>query len=120
MSADKITSLSGFIDRVGKLRKDWEQPAHKELWFRGESERYETCLRPELYRPKRNTKLKPIGDLLKIETDLYNDFDRRAIQLAAEEKSEEYWRERVGHLSRPRRLGSRDEAALGGQKIRTP
>jgi hypothetical protein len=91
MSADKITSLGSFIDRVGKLRKDWELPAHKELWFRGESERYETCLRPELYRPRKNAELKPIDDLLGIEIELYEDFKRRAVQLAAEEESEEYW-----------------------------
>ena len=91
MSADKITSLGGFIDRVGALRKKWKLPAHKELWFRGESERYETCLRPELYRPRKNAALRPIDALLEIETDLYKDFERRAVQLAAEEKSDEYW-----------------------------
>jgi FRG domain len=90
MPADKITSLGGFIDRVAELRKKWKLSAHKELWFRGESEKYKTCLRPELYRP-RNEKLKSIDDLLEIETDLYNDFERRAVQLAAEEKSDEYW-----------------------------
>jgi hypothetical protein len=50
MSADKITSLGGFVDRVGKLRKKWKLAVHKELWFRGESERYETRLRSELYQ----------------------------------------------------------------------
>jgi hypothetical protein len=91
MSADKITSLGGFIDHVGKLRKNWKLSFHKELWFRGESEKYETCLRPELYRPRKHAELRPIDALLEIETDLYKDFMRRAVQLAAEEKSDEYW-----------------------------
>lgn len=92
MSSDKITSLGSFIDRVGKLRKTWDQSIHRELWFRGESERYETRLRPELYRPRKNAELKPIDDLLNIEIALYKDFERRAVQLATEEKSgDEYW-----------------------------
>jgi hypothetical protein len=93
MSSDniKITSLGTFVDRVRELRENWKLATHKELWFRGESEKYETRLRPELYRPRKSAKLKPVDELLMIESELYKEFERRAVQLAAEEKSEEYW-----------------------------
>jgi hypothetical protein len=60
---------------VRKIRDCWSVPAHKELWFRGEREDYDTRLRPMLYRRKDKC-LKPTAELLKIEHDLYENFQR--------------------------------------------
>jgi hypothetical protein len=78
---DKVTSLSGFIDRVSEFRKYWCVPDDQELWFRSESKRHDRILRPELYRPPAGRSLKPIPDLLDIENDLYGEFQRCAVQL---------------------------------------
>ncbi|MGA3098317.1 MAG: FRG domain-containing protein [Bryobacteraceae bacterium] len=88
-----VESLGQFIDHVSTLRLSWWKLAkHKELWFRGESMDYgETILRPELYRPERKASLKPIWKLLTIENDLYEEFQRNAVERADEKTSEEDW-----------------------------
>ena len=88
-----VESLGAFIDRVSTLRKSWGLPRHKELWFRGESRDYgETLLRPELYRPTgAGVPLKPTWKLLEIENDLYNEFQRSAVERSNEKTSEEDW-----------------------------
>lgn len=98
MSDGQVKSLGDFVSRVSKCRKDWRVSDSKELWFRGESRKYpDTRLRPELYRPRRdhttgnNLPLKAISELLEIENDLYEDFQRCALQLRIEETSEEDW-----------------------------
>jgi hypothetical protein len=68
-----VQSLSGFMERVQELRDSWPRPEHKELWFRGESyghQKLGTFLHPVLYRPKKDTALKPIDDLLTKEAEL--------------------------------------------------
>jgi hypothetical protein len=87
----KVTSLSEFVATVRKLRESWRTPAHLELWFRGESRPYDTLLRPELFRPRKDLPLKPIAELLKIENDLYEDFRRCAIQLSTETIPDDDW-----------------------------
>jgi|RhiMetdeSRZDD1v2_1073273.scaffolds.fasta_scaffold515039_2 FRG domain len=91
MPERKVTSLSEFIERVGKLREWWRVREHKELWFRGESEKYATFLRPELYRPRKGLDLKPIPELLDIEMNLYEHFQRCAFQLLNEGIPDEYY-----------------------------
>jgi|SRR5712692_8215958 len=91
MPDDKVTSLSEFIERVGELRKWWRVPEHKELWFRGESEKYKTFLRPELYRPRKDRDLKPVPKLLGIEMNFYEDFQRCALQLLNGGIPDEYY-----------------------------
>jgi hypothetical protein len=88
-----VESLGQFTDRISELRLSWWKLAkHKELWFRGESMDYgETILRPELYRPAHKASLKPIWQLLKIENDLYEEFQRSAVERAHEKTSEEDW-----------------------------
>jgi len=80
-----VNSLGQFIDCVSELRSAWSLPKHKELWFRGESRDYgETILRPELYRPaKEGMALKPIPELLEIENDLHDEFQRNAVEHAS-------------------------------------
>ena len=90
----KVESLSGFVERVYQIRNDWRVSDHKEIWFRGESQRYRdqnTFLRPELYRPRLgpsascgSVELKLTQDLLDIESDLYDHFKRCAVQLSDE------------------------------------
>lgn len=80
-----VQSLSGFMERVQELRDSWPRREHKELWFRGESYGYQklgTFLHPVLYRPKKDTPLKPIDDLLTKEAELYDDFMRCAVQIS--------------------------------------
>lgn len=94
-----LVSLGKVIDRVSELRDMWGLAKHKELWFRGESRDYkETILRPELYRPAagRNPDdpakpLKPTSSLLRIENDLYDEFQRTAIIRTDAKTSEEEW-----------------------------
>jgi hypothetical protein len=97
MADDKVDSLGSFVIRVGQCRKDWRISESKELWFRGESREYPTRLRPELYRSRqdpitgKDLPLKPASELLEIENDLYEDFQRCAVQLRIEKTSEEDW-----------------------------
>jgi hypothetical protein len=78
----KVHSLGEFTEQVRQIRADWTVPEDKELWFRGEKRDYgDTRLRPILYRPPRNRSLKPIGDLLDIEDDLFEAFQRSNAQL---------------------------------------
>ena len=89
-----VQSLSGFMDRVQELRDSWPRPEHKELWFRGESYGYQklgTFLHPVLYRPKKDTALKPIDDLLTKEAELYDDFMRCAVQISDGKAEGEDW-----------------------------
>jgi hypothetical protein len=93
---DKVSSLGGFMDWALALRDLWKTPGEKELWFRGEGKRHPTFLRPELYRPGKNADgtdlpLRPIADLLRIENDLYEEFQRCAVQLRVETTPEEDW-----------------------------
>jgi hypothetical protein len=90
---EPVDRLGQFIDRVGKLRQLWGLPRHKELWFRGEGRDYgETILRPELYRPVSNgVPLKPIWKLLNIENDLFEEFQRSAVERSDEKISQEDW-----------------------------
>ncbi len=79
---DKVTSLGRFTDQVFKIRTDWSLEEHRELWFRGEKSDYgETRLRPTLYRPPPHRSLKPIRELLDIEDDLFETFQRCCPQL---------------------------------------
>jgi hypothetical protein len=50
----KIETLSGFVNRVSRIREEWGIDKDKELWFRGEGEKHEkSILRPALYRPQK-------------------------------------------------------------------
>jgi hypothetical protein len=93
MSADKIASLSGYIEQVRECRQCWRLPEHKELWFRGEDKKYEAILRPKLYRPPTKPKraMKPVPELLEIENDLYEDFQRCGLQLSDKQIEDEDW-----------------------------
>jgi FRG domain len=94
ISEEPVNSLGEFIDRVNEIRKSWGLPKHKELWFRGESRDYgDTILRPELYRPPADfgVAIKPIEKLLSIENDLYEEFQRVAVERSDEKTSDEDW-----------------------------
>jgi hypothetical protein len=92
-SEEPVNSLGEFTDRVSKIRQSWELAKHKELWFRGESRDYgDTILRPELYRPPNvGVPIKPIWKLLNIENDLYEEFQRNAVERSNEKTSDKDW-----------------------------
>ena len=55
-------SVGEYLGSVRAIRKHWELPEHKELWFRGEDGEYsETKLCPKLYRPPGKHPVKPIS-----------------------------------------------------------
>jgi hypothetical protein len=92
MPDEKVRSLGNFLDRVRDCRKWWNlSESSKELWFRGEKRPYETILRPQLYRPPKGRSMKPVPELLDIENDLYEDFQRCAVQLREERISDDDW-----------------------------
>lgn len=89
-----VQSLSEFTECVQTHRGNWPHHAHKELWFRGESHSYQkdgTHLHPVLYRPKKNMGLRPVNDLVKKESILYDDFKRCAVQLSDGKAESEDW-----------------------------
>jgi hypothetical protein len=109
MSAELVNSLGTFLDRVRGIREDWRILEHKELWFRGEGERHdESVLRPNLYRLSKGRAMKSISDLLNIESELYNDFQRCGAQLCSEKIQEGDrdwdWYFLMQHHSAPTRL----------------
>jgi hypothetical protein len=82
MASDKVTSLSGYIEEIRKIRTSWTVPEHKQLWFRGEKKDYgDTRLRPALYRPPKGRSLKSVTELLEIERDLFDIFQHCSDQL---------------------------------------
>jgi hypothetical protein len=94
--ADNVKTLGGFMERALGLRQLWNTADEKEIWFRGEDKQHPTFLRPELYRPGKHPNgtdqpLKPIPELLRIENDLYAEFQRCAVQLRTESAPEEDW-----------------------------
>jgi hypothetical protein len=78
MTANKVTSVGRFLDCVQDVRENlWRLGDEKQLWFRGESQDHKnTLLRPELYRPREPNALRPVDDLLDIESALYEEFQR--------------------------------------------
>ena len=91
MPANKVTSLSGYVERVREYRQFWRRPEHKELWFRGEEQKHETFLLPKLYRPVKGRTMKPVPEILEIENDLYEEFQHSGFQLSNEKIEDEDW-----------------------------
>jgi FRG domain len=92
MTEKKIETIGRFLDEVGRHRKNWKVPEHKELWFRGESRDHQaTLLRPELYRSRKSSALGGIDKLLDIELELHDEFQRSADQFRSEGLDPKYW-----------------------------
>lgn len=72
----KVSCLGEFFGKVQALRADWSVASHKELWFRGEPQLYESSfLKPALYRPPNSLTLN-IGELIDIEYRQHTKFKR--------------------------------------------
>jgi hypothetical protein len=92
MTEKKIDSIGDFLNEVRRERSNWRLADKKELWFRGESRDHQkTLLRPELYRPRKSAALLDVEDLLDIESDLYEEFQRCADQFRSETLDRQYW-----------------------------
>src|SRR6266446_8544831 len=93
MNDDKIRTLGQFVDYIHSLRESvWRLKETHELWFRGESKDHQdSLLRPELYRPRKPGTLRQIDDLLDIESELYEEFQRCADQFRSEALDRKYW-----------------------------
>jgi hypothetical protein len=91
MPDDTVTSLSEFVEHVNRFRQLWNTPADKELWFRGERKNHERKLRPKIYRPPEKRRMRPVPELLKLENDLYEEFQRCGVQLYDQKIGEKEW-----------------------------
>ena len=75
--------LGECIAAVRKIRDRWKLSEDKELWFRGEDAMHQsTTLQPNLYRPGKSMKGKPVDELFGIENHMYEEFQRCAVQLS--------------------------------------
>lgn len=85
----KVKNIEDYLSLVRKFRETWKMPEFHELWFRAEdASHHETHLQPGLYRPRERSKTrKPIQELLKLESDLYEEFGRCASQLSPADAS---------------------------------
>ena len=76
-------SLSKFLAAVATIRKRWKISRRDELWFRAEDAKHrKTRLQPGLYRPRESGLRKSVNTLLKLENELYEEFQRCASQLS--------------------------------------
>jgi hypothetical protein len=115
---EEVKCLSAFVARVRAIREEWGIDKHKELWFRGEGEKHEkSILRPALYRPQKVTNtMKEPSELLEIESELYEEFQRCGAQLLSEKLEEKYqewdWYFLMRHHDAPTRLLDWSDGAL--------
>jgi hypothetical protein len=100
---------------VTDIRNYWRPDDDEELWFRGEKKHRDTRLCPQLYRPPERGRLKPIADLLEIERQLYDDFQRCGAQLTDAHPEDDWdWYFLMQHHGGPTRILDWTDGALVG------
>jgi hypothetical protein len=111
-----ITSVGGFLDAVTEIRDCWRPNDDEELWFRGEKEVRDTRLCPQLYRPPKDHTLKSISELLCVEVDLFDYFQRCGAQLCEGTHPEDDWDWYfvMQHYGAPTRILDWSDGALNG------
>jgi len=108
-------SVGQFLDAVESLREYWRPRDDEELWFRGERKHRDTRLCPQLYRQPEKRSLKPIPELLDIEFDLYEDFQRCGAQLCDTKPEDDWdWYFLMQHHGAPTRILDWSDGALNG------
>lgn len=108
-------SVGEFLDAVTDIRNYWRPDDDEELWFRGEKMYRDTRLCPQLYRPPERGRLKPIADLLEIERQLYDDFQRCGAQLTDAHPEDDWdWYFLMQHHGGPTRILDWTDGALVG------
>jgi FRG domain len=108
-------SVGAFLDAVEEIRSYWRPEDKEELWFRGEKRFRDTRLCPQLYRPGEGRALKPIPELLDIETDLFSHFRRCGAQLCDVHPEDDYdWYFIMQHYGAPTRILDWSDGALNG------
>lgn len=116
VSVKEAHSVDEYLAAVKAVRKQWHIPRSDELWFRAEDARYQnTHLRPGVYRPREGGRPKAIGHLLKIENELYEEFERCATQLSNVAPGEDWeweWYFLMQHHGVPTRLLDWSDGAL--------
>jgi hypothetical protein len=105
----RVTTVAEFLHEVAVLRGLWKEDKIEELWFRGESARYErTTLRPVLYRSDR-----PTRDILDLEDYLFEEFTRSGTTLSEiHPEDDAEWYFLMQHHGGPTRLLDWSDGAL--------
>ena len=113
MKGTVCRSLSSFLGVIDDVRKAWGTD-DEDLWFRGERHQYgATQLRPKLYRGLAKVTADSLKELLELEGNLFEDFQRCGGPLGDSLPDDEWgWYFLMQHYGGPTRLLDWSDGAL--------